>query len=56
MAGGCGGQVWRTGVMGGVWRAEYGGRNHDVGRFHGLNIIFSASTTTGSHDVSWTWY
>jgi hypothetical protein len=42
-------------VAGGGWPA-YGGRNHDVGRYHSLNLIFSAPTTTRSHDASRSWY
>jgi len=42
-------------VAGGGWRAVYGGQNHDVGRYHSLNLIFSAPTATGSHDVSRSW-
>jgi len=49
--------VWR--VAGSMWRAAYGGgyggRNHDVGRFHSLNLIFSALTAIGSHNVSLSW-
>ena len=35
----------------GSWVA-YGGRNHGVGRYHSLNLIFSAATTTRSHDAA----
>jgi len=54
------GGVWR--VACGVWRvacgrcqAAYVGRNHNVGRYHSLNLIFSAATTTRSHDASQSW-
>jgi hypothetical protein len=42
-------------VVCGRWRAAYGGRNHDVGRYHSLNLIFSAATTTRSQDASYSW-
>jgi hypothetical protein len=50
------GWVWRAvsgggrAVVGGVWHVAgggkqvAGGRNHDVGRYHSLNLIFSAPT------------
>jgi len=47
------GRVWC--VAGGGWPAAYGGRNHDVGRYHSLNLIFSAATPTRSHDASRSW-
>jgi len=47
------GGVWR--VVCGRWRAAYGGWNHDVRRYHSLNLIFSAATETRSHDASWLW-
>jgi hypothetical protein len=40
---------------GGGWQAVYGGRYHDVGRYHSLNLIFSAATATRSHDASRSW-
>jgi len=40
---------------GGGWQAAYGGRNHDVGRYHSLNLIFNAATVTRSHDASRSW-
>ena len=44
---------------GGAWRKACGGgcsgRNDDVGRYHSLNLIFSAPTATGSHDVLRSW-
>jgi hypothetical protein len=56
---------------GGIWRAVFGGRhvacgvwqvaggvccrNHDVGRYGSLNRIFSAATTTRSHNASQSW-
>jgi hypothetical protein len=49
-------------LAGGMWcvvcgrcRAAYGGRNHDICRYHSLNLIFSVTTMTTSHDVSWSW-
>jgi len=45
--------VWR--VACGVWRVAYIGRNHDVGRYGSLNLIFSAATMTTSHDASRFW-
>jgi len=39
----------------GWWWVAYGSRNHDVGRYHSLNIIFSTPTVTGSHHVSQSW-
>jgi hypothetical protein len=47
-----GGGWW---VAGGGRLAAYGGRNHDVGRYHSLNLIFSVATATGSHDTSRSW-
>jgi len=47
------GSMWR--VVCGRWRAAYGGRNHDVGRYHSLNLIFSAATATRSQDASYPW-
>ena len=60
-----------TREAGGVWWAVFGGRhvacgvrqmaggvwwpNHDVSRYHSLNLIFSAATVTRSHDASWSW-
>jgi hypothetical protein len=44
------GGIWR--VVCGRWRAAYGGRNHDVGRYHSLNLIFGAPTETKSLDAS----
>jgi hypothetical protein len=44
-------------VAGSVWRAVcggwgmIGGRKHDVGQCHSLNLIFGALTATGSHDL-----
>jgi hypothetical protein len=38
------GGVWH--VAGGGWRVVYGGQNHDVGRYHSLNLIFSVPTAT----------
>jgi hypothetical protein len=38
--------------MGCGWRGMVSGRNHDVGRFHDLNLIFGAPTATRSHDIS----
>ena len=32
-----------------------GGRNHDVGQYHSLNLIFSAATATRSHHASRSW-
>jgi len=54
------GGVWRAAfggwrVPGGRWQAAYICRNHDVGRYHSLNLIFSAATATRSHDASWSW-
>jgi len=43
VAGGCG------------WPAPYVVRNHDVGRYHSLNLIFSAATVTKSHHASRSW-
>jgi len=40
---------------GGSREAGGSGRNHDVGRYHSLNLIFSAATATRSHDASWSW-
>jgi hypothetical protein len=34
----------------GRWQAAYVGRNHDVGRYHSLNLIFSTATMTRSHE------
>jgi hypothetical protein len=45
--------VWRVACS--RWQAAYGGQNHDVGRYHSLNIIFSAATATKSHDTSRSW-
>jgi len=45
----------RSRVAGGRWRMAYGGSNHDIGRYHSLNLIFSAPTVTRSHDASWSW-
>ena len=45
--------VWRVACS--RWQAAYGGRNHDVGRYHSLNLIFSAATATKSHDASRSW-
>ena len=45
---------WRR-VACGVWQAAYVGRNHDVGRYGNLNLIFSVATTTRSHDASRSW-
>jgi hypothetical protein len=45
--------VWR--VAYGVWRVAYVGRNHDVGRYGSLNLIFTAATMTRSHDTSKSW-
>jgi len=42
-------------VAGGGWRAAYDGRNHDVGRYHSLNLIFSVATATRSQDDSRPW-
>jgi hypothetical protein len=39
----------------GRWRVAYGVRNHDVGRHHSLNSIFSAPTVTRSHAASSSW-
>jgi len=39
----------------GVWQAAYVGQNHDVGRYRSVNLIFSATTTTRSHDASRSW-
>jgi len=47
------GSVWRA--AGGRWQAAYDGRNHDVGRYSSLNLIFSAATMTRSHDASRSW-
>jgi len=47
------GGMWH--VVCGRWRTAYGRRNHDVGRYHSLNLIFSAPTVTRSHDASWSW-
>jgi len=41
-------------VAGGQWRVA-GGRNHDVGRYHSLSLIFCAATKTRSHDASRPW-
>jgi len=40
---------------GGRQEAGGGGRNHDLGRYHSLNVIFSEATVTRSHDASWLW-
>jgi len=45
--------VWR--VACGRWQVAYVGRNHDVGRYGSLNLIFSATTMTRSHDASRSW-
>jgi hypothetical protein len=37
-------------MAGGVWWP-----NHDIGRYHCLNLIFSVATETRSHDASWSW-
>jgi len=50
MQGACG--MWQ--VAGSGWQVA-GGRNHDVGRYHSLNLIFSAATETRSHDASKPW-
>jgi hypothetical protein len=42
-------------VAGGGWRVACDGRNHDVGRYHSLNLIFCAATTMRSHDASRSW-
>jgi hypothetical protein len=47
------GSMWR--VVCGRWRAAYGGQNHDVGRYHSLNLIFSAATATRSQDALYSW-
>jgi hypothetical protein len=44
---------WR--VACGVWHAAYVGRNHDVGRYHSLNLIFSEATATKSQDALYSW-
>ena len=44
------GGMWHV-MCGRLW-AAYSGRNHDVGRYHSLNLIFSAPTKTKSHDAS----
>ena len=54
------GGVWRAAggvwhVACGVWQAAYVGRNHDVGRYGSLSLIFSAATMTRSHDTSRSW-
>jgi hypothetical protein len=51
---------WEVGsrrrVACGLWQAvAYVGRNHDVGLYGSLNLIFSAPTMTRSHDVSRSW-
>jgi len=51
-----GGRYVACSVLCGRWRAVYGGRNHDIGGYHGLNFIFSAATVTRSHDASWSRY
>jgi len=50
------GSVWRTAdgvsqVECGICQVVYAGRNHDVGRYVGLNLMFSAATMTRSHDA-----
>jgi len=45
-----GGGRWEVG--GGMGEAGGSGRNHDVGRYDSLNLIFSAPTVTVSHDAS----
>ena len=45
--------VWR--VACGKWQAVYVGRNHDVGQYGSLNLIFSAATMIRSHDASRSW-
>ena len=47
------GSMWR--VVCRRWREAYGGRNHDVGRYHCLNLIFSVPTVRRSCDASWSW-
>jgi hypothetical protein len=42
-------------VAGDVRRVAYSGRNHDVGRYHSLNLIFSAATLRSSDNASWSW-
>jgi len=49
------GVVWREACGGKRVAAGYGGRNHNVGRYHSLKLIFSAPTATGSHDASRSW-
>ena len=44
---------WR--LAGGVWPAAYVVRNHDICRYHSLNLIFSAATATKSHHASRSW-
>ena len=45
----------RRQAAGGRQEAGGGGRNRDVGRYHSLNLIFSAATATRSHDASRSW-
>jgi len=47
------GSGWR--VACGRWQAEYDGRNHDIIRYHSLNLIFSVATMTRSHDTLRSW-
>jgi len=42
-------------LVGGGWPAAYVVPNHDVGRYHSLNLIFSPATATKSHHASWSW-
>jgi len=42
-------------VAGGGWAAAYVGRNHDVGQYHSLNLIFSVASVKESHHASRSW-
>jgi hypothetical protein len=35
--------------------ADGGGSNHDVGRYHSLNLIFGTATVTRSHNALESW-
>jgi len=39
----------------GRWQVAYVGRNHDVGWYHSLNVIFSQATAVRSQDASDSW-
>ena len=46
---------WRV-AEAGRQAADGASQNHDVGRYHSLNHIFSVGTATRSHNVSLSWY